>query len=133
MEIKDLQARQGDVELTVEVTEKSEPRTFEKFGKQGRVCNVKIKDSSGTVSLTLWNEDIDKINVGDKLKISKGYVGEWQGELQVSAGKFGKIEVIGKAEPHDHQKETEHAEAAEEKEMAPEEKEEDLDVEEEHF
>ena len=131
MEIKDLQARQGHVELIADVVEKTEPRTFEKFGKQGRVCKAKVKDATGTVTLTLWNEDIEKINVGDKIKLSKGYVGEWQGELQLSAGKFGTLEVVGKAE--NQQKTEESAEKTEEKEMAPEEPEEDLDVEEEHF
>ena len=96
MEIKDLKARQGDVDLVAEVIDKSPARTFDKFGKQGKVCNCKIKDNTGSVSLTLWNEDIDKINVGDKIKITKGYVGEWQGELQLSACKFGKIEVVEK-------------------------------------
>jgi replication factor A1 len=96
MEIKDLYARQGSVELTAEVVDKSQPRTFEKFGKQGRVCNAKIKDNTGTITLTLWNEDIDKVDIGDKLKISNGYVSEWQGELQLGAGKFGKIEVVEK-------------------------------------
>jgi replication factor A1 len=96
MDIKDLQARQGDVEIVAEVVDKAQPRTFDKFGKQGRVCNAKIKDSTGVVTLTLWNDDIDKINVGDKIKISKGYVSEWQGELQLGAGKFGTIEVVEK-------------------------------------
>lgn len=96
MEIKDLRAKQGDVDLVVIVVEKTPARTFDKFGKQGRVCNAKVKDSTGTVTLTLWNEDIDKIGVGDKIKIIKGYVGEWQGELQLSAGKYGKIEVMEK-------------------------------------
>ncbi|HIH39224.1 TPA: hypothetical protein HA219_00660 [Candidatus Woesearchaeota archaeon] len=97
MEIKDLHARQGNVDLTVEVVDKSAPRTFDKFGKQGRVCNAKIKDGSGvTITLTLWNDEIDRIDVGDKIKITNGYVGEWQGELQLSAGKFGKIEVVEK-------------------------------------
>ncbi len=96
MEIKDLHARQGNVDLTAEIVDKSAPRTFDKFGKQGRVCNAKIKDSSGAVSLTLWNDEIDKVDVGDKIKITNGYVGEWQGELQLSTGKFGKIEVIEK-------------------------------------
>jgi replication factor A1 len=94
MEIKDLQVRQGNVELTAEVIEKAPVRTFDRFGKQGRVCNVKIKDNTGTVSLTLWNEDCDKINIGNKVKISNGYVGEWQGEKQLTAGKFGKVEVV---------------------------------------
>lgn len=98
MAIKDLQARQGNVDLTVEVTDKGDVREFEKFGRKGRVCNAKVKDSTGEIAFTLWNEDIDKVNVGDKVKIQNGWVGEWQGELQLSTGKFGSMEVIGEGD-----------------------------------
>jgi replication factor A1 len=100
MAIKDLKAREGKVEITVIVTEKSDVKEFSKFGKAGRVCNAKVSDDSGEMTLTLWNEDIDKVNVGDKIKISNGYVSEWQGELQLSTGRFGKLEVVeaGKGE-----------------------------------
>ena len=94
MQISELQPRQGDVNLVLEITEKGDIREFERFGKTGRVCNAKAKDESGEISLTLWNEQIDQINVGDKVKITKGYVGEWQGEKQLSTGKFGTLEVI---------------------------------------
>ena len=94
MEIKDLQPRQGKVEITLEITEKGDVREFEKFGKQGRVCNAIGKDDTGTIKLTLWNDDIDKVNTGDIVKIENGWVGEWQGELQLSTGKFGKLEVV---------------------------------------
>ena len=93
--LKDLKIREGKVDVVVEVVDKSEVREFEKFGKAGRVWNAKVKDDSGEMTLTLWNEDIDKINVGDKIHIKNGYVGEWQGESQLSAGRFGEIEVIG--------------------------------------
>lgn len=96
MAIKDLQARQGNVDLIVEISEKGDIREFEKFGKQGRVCNCKVKDETGEISLTLWNEDINLVNVGDKVHIQNGWVNEWQGELQLSTGKFGKMEVISK-------------------------------------
>jgi len=94
MQISELKARQGKVELEAEITQKGEVRTFDKFGKQGRVCNATIKDASGEMKLTLWNEEIDTYNVGDKIKISNGYVNEFQGEKQLSAGRFGKIEVL---------------------------------------
>lgn len=94
MPIADLQAKQGKVDLQVEVIEKEEPREFEKFGKKGRVCNAIIKDETGTMKLTLWNEDVDRIHIGDKLNIKNGYVNEWQGEKQLSTGKFGIIEKI---------------------------------------
>lgn len=101
MQIKDLVARQGKVDLTAEVVEKAEPRSFNKMGSSGRVANAKIKDATGVVTLTLWNDDIDKVNVGDKVMITNGYVGEWKDELQLSTGKFGKLEVVEKKDGED--------------------------------
>ena len=98
MQIKDLKPKTGNVDIVVEIVEKTEPRTFEKFGKPGRVCNATIKDETGKITLTLWNEDCDKVNAGDTVHIINGWVSEWQGELQLSTGKFGKLEVTaGKA------------------------------------
>ncbi len=96
MAIKDLEVRQGDVDIVVEVVEKGEVREFEKFGRTGRVCNAKVKDETGEINLTLWNEQIDQINVGDKVHITNGYVSEFQGEKQLTTGKFGKLEVVEK-------------------------------------
>lgn len=98
MAIKDLQPRQGKVDIVVEVVEKGEVREFNKFGKTGRVCNATVKDETGEVKLTLWNEQVDQVNAGDKVKITNGYVGEYQGEMQLTTGKFGQLEVIGKSE-----------------------------------
>lgn len=94
MKIKDLQVNQGNVDVAGEITEKEEPRTFEKFGKAGRVCNAKVKDDTGSVILTLWNDDIDKLKVGDKIQLQNGWCSEFKGAKQVSAGKFGKIEAV---------------------------------------
>ncbi|MBD3313970.1 hypothetical protein GF345_06010 [Candidatus Woesearchaeota archaeon] len=97
MQISELKPKQGSVELAAEVVEKGDIREFNKFGKQGRVCNAKIKDESGTMALTLWNEQIDQVKVGDRIQIKNGYVNEWQGESQLTTGKFGSLEVIGPA------------------------------------
>ena len=94
MAIADLQARQGKVDIVVEVVSMDETREFNKFGKTGRVCNATVKDESGQIKLTLWNEDIDKVKPGMKLHIENGYVNEWQGEMQLTTGKFGKLEVV---------------------------------------
>ena len=80
MEIKDLQPRQGKVEIVVEIVDKGEVREFSKFGNSGRVCNAAAKDATGEIKLSLWNEQVDQVNVGDKVKISNGYVSEFQGE-----------------------------------------------------
>jgi replication factor A1 len=100
MKISELQPRQGKVELTAVVIEVGEPRAFNKFGKEGKVANATIKDDGGQMVLTLWNEQVDQVAVGDTVTISNGYVGEWQGEMQLSTGKYGKLEVTkGTAAP----------------------------------
>jgi len=96
MEIKDLQSNQGNIDLVLTVIEKGDARTFEKFGKQGRVCSIKAKDDSGEIKMTLWNEDVDKVNQGDKIHLKNGWCSEYQGEKQISSGKFGEIEVLEK-------------------------------------
>lgn len=95
MQVKDLQSRQGNVNIEVEVKEVGDIREFQKFGKVGKVANATVSDKTGLIKLTLWNEDIDKVRVGDKIKISNGFVSEFQGEKQLSAGRFGKLTVIG--------------------------------------
>lgn len=95
MKIKDLQPKQAKVDVEAEVKIIGDIREFQKFGNMGRVANAVIADDTGKIKLTLWNEDIDKIRVGDKIRITNGFVSEFQGEKQLSAGRFGKLEVKG--------------------------------------
>ena len=94
MDIKDLQPRTGNADVEGQITQVESARTFSKFGKEGRVANATLKDDSGSITLTLWNDQIDQVKVGDHLKITKGWVSEWQGENQLSTGKFGSLEVV---------------------------------------
>jgi len=94
MTISELKVRQGKVDIEVEVKDLGEVRTFERFGREGRVCNATVFDESGEIKLTLWNDDIDRIKVGNKLKIINGFVNEFRGEKQLTAGRLGKIEIV---------------------------------------
>ncbi|MBI2657927.1 hypothetical protein HYX08_04510 [Candidatus Woesearchaeota archaeon] len=98
MQIKDLKPKQGNVDVIVDVVDIGVPREFQKFGKAGRVSTAIAKDETGDIKLTLWNEDIDKVKAGDKIHITNGYVNEWQGEMQLTTGRMGKLEVVGKAD-----------------------------------
>ncbi|HLD72764.1 MAG TPA: hypothetical protein VJA23_04205 [Candidatus Nanoarchaeia archaeon] len=95
MEIKDLKPNTGKVDLVLHVVEVDKPRAFEKFGKKSKVCNATVKDESGEVKMTLWNEEIELIKPGDKIHLQNGWCAQYKDELQVSCGKFGKIEVLG--------------------------------------
>jgi replication factor A1 len=98
MAIKDLQPKQGNVDIEVEVVEVEEPREFQKFGNAGKVATAVVKDDSGTCKMSLWNEQVDQVKAGDKLKITNGYVNEYQGDMQLTTGRFGQMEVVGKSD-----------------------------------
>lgn len=132
MDIKDLQPRQGNVEVTANVIEVSESREFQKFGKTGKVANAVIEDSSGKVKLTLWNEQIEMVKPGYKVKITNGYVNEYQGDMQLTTGKFGKLEILNADEAAPSEvKEEKQAEKEISEDEKPEELKPEADVEEE--
>lgn len=79
---------------SVEVVEVSDVREFSRFGKLGQVCTCKIKDESGEMDLTLWNDEVGTIAAGDKVKLTDGWCKEWNGRMQASTGKNGKLEKL---------------------------------------
>lgn len=95
MKISELQVGQGKVNIEAEVKELGESRVFNKFGRDIKVANAIVFDDSGEVKLTLWNQDIDRVKAGNKVKIINGYVNEFNGEKQLTTGKFGSMEVLG--------------------------------------
>ncbi|HLD18738.1 MAG TPA: OB-fold nucleic acid binding domain-containing protein [Candidatus Nanoarchaeia archaeon] len=105
MKVSELKAGQGKVDVTVVVKSKSEPRTMNKYGKDLKVCTAVVSDDSGEVTLTLWNADVDKVNVGDKVSVTNGYVSEFNGQKQLTSGKFGKLEVVSGEKKEEKEKE----------------------------
>jgi len=94
MTISELTSGQGKVNIEVTIVSVEEPRVFNKFGRELKVANALVSDDSGTMKMTLWNDEVEKVKVGDKVKITNGFINEFQGEKQLTAGKFGQLEVI---------------------------------------
>ena len=61
-----------------------------KFGP-GQVATATLKDDSGEVEVTLWNENISKVQVNDSVQIENGYVDSFRGKLQLNVGRYGKL------------------------------------------
>jgi replication factor A1 len=62
---------------------------------------VRIKDDTGSIRLSLWNQQIDKVNVGDEVEIQGGHVAQYAGIPQLRLGKNGTISIVshGQLEP----------------------------------
>lgn len=98
MKISELNIGQGNVIVEGTIKEIGETRTFNKFGRDLSVANAILKDDSGSIKLSLWNNDVKRFKDGDIIKISNGYVNEFQGEKQLTSGKFGSIEKISSSD-----------------------------------
>lgn len=59
-----------------------------------RVADAVLSDETGTIKLTLWNDQIDQVNVNDNVKIESGYVKSFRGEIQLNVGRYGKLSVL---------------------------------------
>jgi ssDNA-binding replication factor A large subunit len=92
--ISSLKSGQGNVNVEGTIKELGEQRTFNKYGRELKLCNGILEDETGNIKLTLWNDDATRFKEGDKIKVLNGYVSEFQGELQLTSGKFGRIEKV---------------------------------------
>jgi replication factor A1 len=84
-----------NVSVEAKVVEKSEPReVMSRFKDETyKVANAMIADETGTIKLTLWNDQINQVNVNDKVKVEKGYVTSFKGEIQLNIGRYGILTV----------------------------------------
>jgi replication factor A1 len=96
VKIGELQTGMKRVEVEAEVVDKGNPRQVQsRFGNETfNVADAMVQDDSGVIKLTLWNEQIDQVKVGDKIKIENGYITSFKGEIQLNIGKYGKLTIL---------------------------------------
>jgi replication factor A1 len=85
--VVDLQEGLKHVLIEGLITEISEPKTVEtKFGLR-QLSIAKLKDDTGEIQLNLWENQIEKVKVGDKVRIEEGYVVTYDGRLTLNVPK----------------------------------------------
>ncbi|MCI4372491.1 MAG: OB-fold nucleic acid binding domain-containing protein [Thermoplasmata archaeon] len=76
------------------ITAVSAPREVTTSRGASQVADATLQDETGTTTLTLWGEDIQRYSVGQKVQITDGWVKDFRGKLQVSMGRSGKITIV---------------------------------------
>ncbi|HII86304.1 TPA: single-stranded DNA-binding protein [Candidatus Bathyarchaeota archaeon] len=80
--------------MTAKVVSKSEIRDIP-MGRDGsahRVCDALVGDETGSIYLTLWDDNIEKVNENDSIRVENGYVTLFKGNMRLNIGKYGKLE-----------------------------------------
>ena len=86
--IKDVEA-DSKVNIIARITRIPPIRSYNKNGKEGKVASLELQDASGTISYTLWNNNVDLIesldlNDGDTVKILQAQVRERNDEKSLT-------------------------------------------------
>jgi len=91
--IEKLSPESRQVNVTVKVVSKSPARevTSRSDGSVHRVADALVGDETGCILMTLWDEDIDKINEADMLSIRNGHVSLFRGSMRLNTGKYGSF------------------------------------------
>jgi len=67
-------------------------------GSAGKRCKTIVEDEyNGKISLTLFDKQIDLVQTMKEnawFTIENGYVKDWEGNLELVVGRYGKIEVV---------------------------------------
>jgi replication factor A1 len=95
VKIKDLFSGMKRVAVEADVIDKGNTRQVQARLSDDtfNIADALIQDETGAIKLTLWNEQINQVKVGDRIKVENGYVTTFKGEPQLNIGKYGKIQV----------------------------------------
>ena len=91
-EAKDMKS---GINIQAKIVDKGEVREVTtKFGLT-KVCDAFLEDESGSIKLTLWGDDTEKVKNGDEVKLEGGYTTTFREVVQLNKGrKDGKLEVL---------------------------------------
>jgi replication factor A1 len=91
--ISELKPRMKSVNISFKVVAKGEVRdvTSRRDGENHRVCDTVVGDSSGKVTMPLWDAAIDEIEDEKTYRLENGYTTLFQGHLRLNIGRYGTL------------------------------------------
>ena len=93
--IKDLKAGMKQINLKARVLEIPKSKmVYTRSGMMAYVSNALIADETGSIRISLWNQQINIISEGDLINVKKGKVARFRGERQLRIGRQGSLSII---------------------------------------
>ncbi len=95
VKVEKLTPSSREVNTIVKVVSKSQVRnvTGRDYSVR-RVADALVGDETGCVFLTLWDDNIDKINEEATISITNGYVNLFRGNMRLNIGRYGSFELL---------------------------------------
>lgn len=86
-------SRVATIEATVTALEPTREVTL-RDGRKQRLRNARLKDGTGEIAFVLWGDEVDLVADGDRVRITEGWVKDYQGRPQISLGRSGKLHKL---------------------------------------
>jgi len=94
MKIGEIKRGMSNITVEGKVVDISDSREVQtRYGKKN-VADATIEDDSGQISLSLWENQINAVTVGNSISVAGAYVTEFRNKLQLNIPKSGKLEVL---------------------------------------
>ncbi|ABP94633.1 hypothetical protein HA72_0456 [Metallosphaera sedula] len=91
MKVKDLEPRRR-ADVTVKVVSLGEKRNvIGKDGSSHQVMDVLVGDETGSILMSVWDSNIQKVSQGKVFAIEDGFVSVHRGSMRLSLGRTGKM------------------------------------------
>ena len=92
--VGDLTPQSKAVNVTAKVVSKTEIREIP-MGRRipHKVSDALVGDETGVVYVTLWDDNIEKVNENDTIRVENGYVTLFKGNIRLNIGKYGKLDT----------------------------------------
>ena len=94
MKVAELSPASRRVDIRLRILAIEPPRDVQTRYGPARVTTALAGDETGTVKLSLWNEDVDRINQDAIVDVHNGFVKSFRDELELSPGKFGELATV---------------------------------------
>ncbi len=95
VKIAELKDNMRRVDVEGEIADISETRSVNlRVGGQAKVADATLKDEETSIKLTLWDDQIDQVHVGSKVKVENGYTNSFRGEVRLNVGRYGKLQLL---------------------------------------
>ena len=90
--VKDLTPTLTKVNVLVKIVKDGEVREVSsRFGPSKKVSDTTVGDDSGTVVMSLWQDQVGTVKEGDVIYIDNGYVSLFKGHMRLNIGKYGTL------------------------------------------
>jgi len=96
VKIADIKQDMRNLTIVGQITQVGEVQTVTtKFGP-ARVAAATLKDQTGSIRLNLWRDQIDRVKVGDIVRLENAFVRVFNYQNELNIGKDGKIVVLSR-------------------------------------